>query len=168
MNSFPTLHTERCTLSEITQCDIPVLRQILDDAETKRFLPELCEEFSTTESLQQFIASFDKYLFHDEGILWGIRKEDMLIGFIAIMDISSNPTLFYAMHPDCRNQGCAKESVSGVIKHIKVIFPNLKLKTEVYNDNQASISILQSCGFKVDRVNFPNLQISDGVEYMTK
>lgn len=75
MKFVPTLHTNRCTLSVVTQSDIPVLRQILDDAETQRFLPEFCEEFQTLESLQKFVASFDKYLAQDEGILWGIRKD---------------------------------------------------------------------------------------------
>ena len=70
MKSVPSLHTGRCSLSAITRSDIPVLRQILDDPETQRFLPELCKEFQTAESLQQFIVSFDKYLAQDEGLLW--------------------------------------------------------------------------------------------------
>lgn len=152
MNSFPTLHTERCTLSEITQCDIPVLRQILDDAETKRFLPELCEEFSTTESLQQFIASFDKYLLQDEGILWGIRKEDMLIGFIAIMDISSNPTLFYAMHPYYRNNGYMKECIKRTLHFLKKNDTIKNLQTEVFIDNFISRCLLNNVGFNLQMI----------------
>ena len=149
MKSVPSLHTDRCTLSAVTQSDIPVLRQILDDTETQRFLPELCEEFQTLESLQKFVTSFDKYLAQDEGVLWGIYKDGTLIGFIAIMDIMTNPTLFYAMHPHYRNQGYAKEAVSDVLKHFKVKHKNLNLHTEVYNDNHASIFILQSSGFIV-------------------
>ena len=149
MNTVPQLHTDRCTLSAVTQSDIPVLLQIMDDAETRRFLPELFEEFHTAESLQQFVASFGKYMTHDEGVLWGIRKDDTLIGFIAIMDISTNPSLFYAMHPNYRNQGYAKETVSEVVRYFKEKHPNLNLHTEVYNDNHASIAILQSSGFIV-------------------
>lgn len=149
MKSVPTLHTGRCSLSTVTQSDIPVLRQILDDTETQRFLPELCEEFQTLESLQKFVASFGKYLAQNEGILWGIRKDNTLIGFIAIMDIMTNLTLFYAMHPHYRNLGYAKEAVAEVVRYFKDKHPNLHLHTEVYNDNHASISILQSCGFKI-------------------
>ena len=149
MKSVPVLHTHRCTLSAVTQSDIHILRQILDDSETQRFLPELCEEFQTTESLQQFIASFDKFLLQDDGVLWGICRDNVFIGFIAIMDIKTNPTLFYAMHSNYRNQGYAKEAVSEVVRYFKEKHPNLNLHTEVYKDNHASIVILQSCGFMV-------------------
>ena len=147
MKAVPTLHTDRCTLSAVIQSDIPVLRQILDDSETQRFLPELCEEFQTAESLQQFVESFDKLQLHDEGILWGIRKDNVFIGFIAIMDITTNPTLFYAMHPHYRNQGYAKETLADAVKDFKKEHPNRALHTEVYKNNHASIAILQSCGF---------------------
>lgn len=147
MKSVPELHTDRCTLTAVTQSDIHILRQILDDTETQRFLPELCEEFQTIESMQKFVASFDKYLAQDEGVLWGIYKDGTLIGFIAIMDIMTNPTLFYAMHPHFRNQGYAKEAVADVVKDFKTEHPNRVLQTEVYKDNYASIAILQSCGF---------------------
>ena len=151
MISVPVLRTDRCILSAVTYKEIPVLRQILDDAETQRFLPELCEVFQTEESLQRFIESFNTYLLQDEGILWGIYSDlfPTLMGFIAIMDITTEPTLFYAMHPANRNQGYAKGSVSEVTNNFQVWYPGLNLHTEVYNDNLPSIYILQSCGFKV-------------------
>lgn len=149
MKSVLVLHTDGCSLSTITQSDIHILRQILDDTETQRFLPELCEEFPNIESLQKLVVSFDKYLAQDEGVLWGIYKDGTLIGFIAIMDIMTNPTLFYAMHPHYRNQGYAKEAVADVVIDFKKEHPIRALYTEVYKDNQASIAILQSCGFVV-------------------
>ena len=148
MKSVPILHTTRCVLSAITSADIPVLRQIMDDTYTQHFLPELCEVFQTEDSLKQFIASFDTYLQQDEGFLWGIHKEDTFIGFIAIMDIPDNPTLFYAMHPIYRNRGYMKESLKTVIDYTKGMSLCNKLQTEVYQDNKESLSILESCGFK--------------------
>lgn len=147
MKSVPVLNTARCVLSAVTPADIPILRQILDDADTRRFLPELCEVFQTEESLKQFIYSFDSYLQQDEGILWGIRKEDTFIGFIAIMDIPDNPTLFYAMHPANRNQGLMKESLKVVIDYVREKNLFYKLQTEVYWDNNASIALLKDVGF---------------------
>ena len=149
MKSVPVINIHRCTLSAVTQSDIHILRQILDDTKTQRFLPELCEEFQTTECLQQFVASFDKYLLQDDGVLWGIRRDSVFIGFIAIMDVKTNPTLFYAMHPHYRNQGYTKEAVADVVKDFKKEHPNRALHTEVYKANHASLAILQSCGFVV-------------------
>ena len=148
MKSVPSLHTDRCTLSTVTQSDIPVLRQILDDTETQRFLPELCEEFQTLESLQKFVTSFDKYLAQDEGLLWSIRKDDTLIGFIAIMDIMTNPTLFYAMHPKHRNNGYMKECLIKVVDYVQEVNHCDRLQTEVYNDNVASRKLLADIGFQ--------------------
>jgi len=147
MKSVHVLHTARCILSAVTSADIPVLRQILDDADTQRFLPELCDAFQTEESLKQLIAFFDSYIRHNEGFLWGIRKEDTFIGFIAVMDIPDNPTLFYAMHPAYRNQGLMKESLKDVIDYTKEKNLFNKLQTEVYQDNEKSLYVLKSCNF---------------------
>lgn len=95
------------------------------------------------------MSHFDTYAQNEDGTLWGIETEDTLIGFVAIMDISYDPILFYALHPHYRNQGYAKEAVAEVVRYFKDKHPNLHLHTEVYNDNHASISILQSCGFKI-------------------
>ena len=149
MNPVPVLHTDRCTLTAVTQSDIAVLREILDDSETQRFLPELCEEFQTTESLQQFIVSFDKYLLQDEGLLWGIRKDDTLIGFIAIMDIMTNPTLFYAMHPNYRNNGYMKECIKASMRFVNEVKLCLIIQSEVYCDNVISTKLLTNLNFKL-------------------
>ena len=147
MKTVPTLYTDRCTLSVVTQSDIPVLRQILDDIETQRFLPELCEEFQTTERLKQFVASFDKYLLQDDGILWGIRKDSIFIGFIAIMDISADPALFYAMHPVHRRSGYMKECLKRVLGFVNGRNLCSMLQTEVCHGNTASLELLYSIGF---------------------
>ena len=149
MNNFPTLHTKRCILRDISQDEIPTLREIIEDEQFKRFLPELYDTVKTEEGLLQLMKHFDTYVHNEDGALWGIETEGTLAGFAAIMDISYDPILFYAMHPNYRNQGYVKEAVSEVVRYFKVQHPNLNLHTEVYNDNHASIAILQSCGFMV-------------------
>lgn len=149
MNNFPTLHTKRCILREISRDEIPLLREIIEDEQFQRFLPELSNAVKTEEELLQLIRHFDTYVQNEDGALWGIETEDTLIGFVAIMDISYEPILFYALHPNYRNQGYAKEAVSEVARYFKETHPNLNLHTEVYKDNHASIAILQSCCFMI-------------------
>lgn len=149
MNKFPYLHTKRCILRGISQDGITTLREIIEDEQFKRFLPELYDTVKTEEELLQLMRHFDTYVQNEDGALWGIETQDMLIGFVAIMDISYDPILFYAMHPHYRNQGYAKEAVAEVVRYFKEKHHNLDLHTEVYNDNHASISILQSCGFNI-------------------
>lgn len=149
MNTFPTLHTKRCFLREITQDETPILREIIEDEQFQRFLPEMYDTVKTEEGLLQLMRHFDTYVQNNDGALWGIETEGALAGFVAIMDISYDPILFYAMHPNYRNQGYAKETVADVVKDFKKEHPNRALHTEVYKDNHASIAILQSCGFVV-------------------
>lgn len=149
MSTFPTLHTKRCILREITRDEIPTLREIIEDELFQRFLPEMYDTVKTEDGLLQLTRHFDTYVLNDDGALWGIETEGALTGFIAIMDISYDPILFYAIHPNYRNQGYAKETASEVVRYFKEKHPNLYLHTEVYRDNQASIAILQSCGFNV-------------------
>lgn len=149
MNTFPALHTKRCILREISRRELPTLREIIEDKQFQRFLPEMYNAVKTEEELLQLMRHFDTYVQNEDGALWGIETEDTLIGFVAIMDISYDPILFYALHPNYRNQGYAKEAVAEVVRHFNVKHHNLHLHTEVYNDNHASISILQSCGFKI-------------------
>ena len=149
MNTFPTLQTRRCILREISQDETPILREIIEDEQFQRFLPEMYDTVKTEEELLQLMRHFDTYVLNDDGALWGIETEGALTGFIAIMDISYDPILFYAIHPNYRNQGYAKETVSEVVRYFKEKHPNLYLHTEVYKDNHASIAILQSCGFMV-------------------
>lgn len=149
MSTFPTLHTKRCILREITRNEIPTLREIIEDELFQRFLPEMYDTVKTEEGLLQLMRHFDTYVQNEDGAMWGIETEGILAGFVAIMDISYDPILFYAMHPHYRNQGYAKEAVSEVVRCFKDKHPNLNLRTEVYKDNHASIAILQSCGFVV-------------------
>ena len=148
MITFPVLHTKRCILREILQEETPTLRQIIEDGLFQRFLPELYDAVKTEVELLQLMRHFETYVQNDDGALWGIETEGLLVGFVAIMDISYDPILFYAVHPHYRNQGYAKEAVLEVVRHFKEKHPKLNLHTEVYIENIASISILQSCGFK--------------------
>lgn len=140
---LPLLHTNRCVLSQITDADVTVLWEIFNDNLFSKFLPELSEVFVSQESLKTFIGAFNNYFKDGSGILWGIRLNDKLAGFIAIMDIPDNATLFYAMHPDCRNKGIMSEVVAEVINYWSWSSPKIQLHTEVYRENSASLNILQ-------------------------
>ena len=148
MKTVPALHTDRCILTTVKQNDIPMIQQILEDTETKRFLPELCHEFQTEENLRQLITSFDKYLIQNEGVLWGVRKDDNLIGFIAIMGIPTSSTLFYAIHPGFRNNGYMRESLVKVMDYIYMTCLCSFLCSEVYHNHLISQKLLEDMGFK--------------------
>lgn len=149
MKDFPVLHTQRCVLNRITDEDIPVMRQIFKDVLTQKYLPELRSLVRTDKGIRQILQSFDFYLSKDEGVIWAIRLSDALIGFVAIMDLSSKPTVFYALHPDFRKNGYMQESVAMSVQYILEKGLNYYVQTEVHNENMNSINLLQSIGFRV-------------------
>ena len=69
-----------------------------------------------------------------------------MTGFIAIMDISYDPILFYAIHPNYRNQGYASEAASAILDFA---FENLKIN-KVYAqcdiNNPASLGVMRKIG----------------------
>lgn len=155
MKRFPILKSNRCILGQITEKDFPAFLEIINDHLTQLYLSELCSVIHCDEDIRLILKSFDSYFQNDEGVIWGIRLDNVMIGFIALMDLSCNPTIFYAMHPCFRGRGYLKECALIVVSYFFEIYPCLFLQTEVHNRNMQSISLLQSVGFNItgnDRV----------------
>ena len=153
MINFPRINTERCILDQITNNDVNTLLYIIKDKLSKHFLPELYEICKTETDILHIIKSFDYYYHKEEGFLWGIRRYNRLIGFIAIIEISNNPTIFYSMHPIFRNKGYIKECIPSIISYI---FDNnlcQHITSEVFFDNKPSLYILLSSGFCIEKKN---------------
>lgn len=161
MKTVPELITSRCVLRQIAIEDFPLLSQTMQDEWSQLYLPELYDIVKTEEGLLQCLSSFKEYLHQDEGILWGIYANEDFIGFIALMDISVTPSVFYALHPLHRKHGYMKECLKEVISFL--INNNLCrcLQTEVNENNAASLNILHVNGFNV-------VKHEDGEFYMQK
>ena len=154
MSYTPEINTKHCLLVRISEDEIPVLKEIFDDIETRKFLPELYELLDFDDGTAKFASIFDLYAQNDEGFLWGIKHRGLLIGFVAIMDFSCSPTLFYAMHRNYRSQGYMKESIREIILYLHKTKKCSYIQTEVYETNISSISLLKSIGFvKTDKRN---------------
>ena len=144
----PILYTKRCRLDSINLHDMDMLYDIVEDSQFRLFMPELYEVVHDVEGMHRFLRSFDMYAQKGDGFLWGIWKNTFLIGFVAIMDMSYDPTIFYAIHLEYRNKGYAKEVVEEVVAYYRTI-SKTPLHTEVYSSNQASLAVLASCGFQI-------------------
>lgn len=151
MNELPVLNSSHCVLNHITEEDVPVMRQIFDDELTRKYLPELWTLVKTDEGIKQMISSFNNYNEQDEGMIWGVRLNGNMIGLVAFMDLSFNPTVIYAMHPTYRSCGYMKESVALSVQFVLGRGLCSYVQTEVYNGNVVSIGLLQSIGFTVVR-----------------
>ena len=149
MTELPVLKSPRCVLCRITEEDIPIMRQIFSDRLTRKHLSELWTLVKTDEGIMQMLSSFNMYMEQDEGMIWGIRLNGDVIGFVAFMDLSFNPTIIYAMHPTYRSCGYMKECVALSVQYMLGDGLCSYIQTEVHNDNEISMHLLCSIGFRI-------------------
>lgn len=149
--TLPVFTTARCELTKIQNSDLGSLRQIAEDDSFKKFLPELYELLKSTDGCKRFISSFSKYTQDGNGFLWAIRIDFRLVGFIGIMDIPYNSTIFYAIHPSYRCKGIAKECVHKIVSWFDNHYSGGSIHTEIYESNKVSLHIA-SC--------FPSITIT--------
>lgn len=147
--AFPTLVSDKhkLELTEISEDDALMLREVMDNPECKHFLPDMYKPSRSRFGIERFIESFRTFLNENEGVLWGIKKHDTLIGFVATMDLSTNPTIFFAMHPKYRNQGYMQDSVRLATQYVYDAKLANELHTEVDAKNLASQKVLERCGY---------------------
>lgn len=151
MNPFPEIYARHSVLTRISEDALGILKEIFEDAETKRFLPELYEILDTPDGLHRFTSTFDLYAQNDEGYLWGIKHNSEIVGFVVVMDISCDTTLFYAMHPNYRSCGYMKDSLENVLDYLSNHKVVRTISTDIYKNNSISINLLQQLGFCVCR-----------------
>ena len=151
MNPLPEINSRHSVLTRISEDALGILKEIFEDAETKRFLPELYEILDTPDGLHRFTSTFDLYAQNDEGYLWGIKHNSEIVGFVAVMDISCDTTLFYAMHPNYRSCGYMKDALENVLDYLSNHKVVRTISTDIYKNNSISINLLQQLGFCVCR-----------------
>ena len=148
MSPIPEITTRHSVLIRISEDELDILKEIFDDADTRRFLPELYELLNLPDGLRKFVSAFELYTQNAEGYLWGVKHNNELVGFVAIMDLSDIHLLFYATHPNHRSCGYMKEALCAILEYLssKAI---RKIATDVYKENNISINLLQQLGFCV-------------------
>lgn len=151
MNPFPEINARHSVLTRISEDALGILKDIFDDADTRRFLPELYELLDSFDGFQNFVTTFDYYTQNDEGYLWGVKQSGKLVGFVAVMDLSDIPALFYATHPNHRSRGYMKDALQSVLGYLSNQKAVRTISTDIYKNNSISINLLQQLGFCVCR-----------------
>lgn len=149
MNPFPGINARHSVLTRISEDVLGILKEIFEDVETRRFLPELYELLDSSNGIQKFVSTFDLYTQNDEGYLWGVKHCDELVAFVAVMDLSDIPVLFYATHPNHRSRGYMKDALQSFLGYLSNQKAVRTISTDVYKENSISIALLQQLGFCV-------------------
>lgn len=145
--SFPTLHTERLTLRQLTAEDENAFFFIRSDKELNKYIDIHLHE--TVAESRAFIEKLNK----DGALYWAIALREnpqQLIGTVCTWsptgDLTKND-VGYALHPDAQGKGYMREALSAVITFG---FEKLNLNTiEAYTNgqNKASTGLLERLNF---------------------
>lgn len=156
MNDFCILTTPRCFLTQASLEDTDAIYEIINNEECEKNMPEFYSAFHRKKDVKRFIQTFSNYRRLGGGMLWTIKRHSSIIGFVGIMDIPDNATLFYATHPKYRNKGYMKESVMSCLRYFEERYSGMPIHTVVFEDNIPSLKILANTVVKIDLRNRSN------------
>jgi ribosomal-protein-alanine N-acetyltransferase len=147
---FPTITTERLTLREITDEDLPEIFYQRSDPQIMKYIDRAPAQ--SMDDAQRFITVVKTALASNDGITWGIVLKDSskLIGNIGLWRIIKEhhrAELGYALHPEHQSRGYATEAMKAVLQYGFGSMQLHSVEANVNPSNVASIKLLERNGF---------------------
>ena len=147
--TFPTLHTERLLLREITDADIEKVFEGLSHPDVIRHYGV---SFKTLEATKEQMAWYAGMIKEDSGRCWAICSADNAF-FYGVISLPfwekehRKAEIGYWLLPDYWRLGIATEAAAKVIDHAFTEMNLHRIMAEVEDDNTGSIAILKKLGF---------------------
>lgn len=147
---FPTLHTERLVLREITHNDDEDVFLLRSNRGLMEYIDRPKAE--TIDDAKILVQRMMDVVTNNEGISWGITLTDSdrligTIGFWRLVKEHYRGEVGYMLHSDYHRKGIMKEALLAATEYA---FKNIKLHTIEANinpANTASIKLAESVGF---------------------
>ena len=147
--TFPTLHTGRFDLVEITHEHLRDILKLFGNDEVTRFY-NLHTMTSETEALK-LITWFHSRFQDKAGIRWGVsfRGHKEIIGTIGFNKFTrrQKANVGYELHPDFWNKGYLTEILKVVVEYGFKELDIDRIEAEVMQGNAASERVLAKAGF---------------------
>lgn len=149
-SSFPTLHTPRLTMREMTSDDAESLFQLRSNEQAMRFLGRPLQK-DISEAVG-FIEKIRASFVQNEAIAWGIslHGQPNLIGNISFwkMDKENHRTeIGYMLHPDYWQQGIMNEAMTAALEYCFRVLNFHSIEANTDPENEASGRLLEKHGF---------------------
>ena len=147
---FPTIHTERLVLRQLSSEDAEALFPLRKDPAVMKYIARpLAKQI---EEAHKLIDVINHGYYTNEGITWAITLVDNptligTIGFWRIEKENHRAEIGYLLDPAFQGKGIMYEAMMVVINYG---FTNLKLhsvEANIDKDNMASIKLVERCGF---------------------
>jgi ribosomal-protein-alanine N-acetyltransferase len=152
MADFPVIETERLTLRELNELDVPALFAIHSDAQAMKWfgtypLTELAQAERLPESFRAWRSM------PNPGTRWGIesKAERELVGTCGLFKwnrLWRSCTIGFELARSAQGQGMMRESVVACIRwgfrHMELN----RIDAQVHPDNVGSLNLLEGVGFR--------------------
>lgn len=147
---FPTLHTPRLILREMTVADAEALFEIRSDERAMRYLARPLQKDlgEAVELIEKIRANFAE----NEAVAWGIsfRGQSKLLGNISFwkMDKANHRTeIGYMLHPGYWRQGIMDEAMTAALEYCFRVLDFHSIEANTDPENAASGRLLEKHGF---------------------
>ncbi|MFI5152372.1 MAG: GNAT family N-acetyltransferase [Chitinophagales bacterium] len=149
-NPFPILHTERLVLRPISLEDAAGLFLLRSDSRVMQFIDRPLAK--TIEDASTLIKNLNDLLEKNEAITWAISLQSNpgLIGTIGFWNIAKEhyrAEIGYLLSPDFQGMGIMQEAIRKAIQYGFHTMNLHSMEAIVNPQNQASIRLLEKCGF---------------------
>ena len=158
------LETKRCIVREMTVEDLPLLYELYDDDEIRKFIEPLYDYEEEKKFTESYIENM--YGFYGFGLWLIFNKEDnALVGRAGLgirnIDGEDRTELGYIIGRNFRKKGIATEVCNAIIKYSedKLGIKDLVIVTRA--DNLASIKTAKKLGY-----DNPSISVFNNLEYM--
>lgn len=150
---FPTLVTERLSLTPMTNSDIPQIFFLRSDAVVNKYVKR--ETPATIDDALAWLKKVEAKIENDETVNWAIRlkEQDEMIGSICLWNFSEDrktAEIGYDLHPDYHGKGIMSQSMDAVTSYGRQTLGLDAILAFTQNNNDASRQLLVSKGFEVD------------------
>jgi ribosomal-protein-alanine N-acetyltransferase len=149
-NPFPTLHTERLVLREVSAGDAAEIFFLRSNEQVLQYLDKA--PATSVEEAAAFIQRIQEDQSKTAGILWGITVKNSpniigTVGFWQMQKEHYRAEIGYALHPGYQGRGIMDEALKAVLAYG---FETMKLHSVEANinpANNASRKLLEKNGF---------------------
>ena len=147
---FPTLHTERLILREVTMDDVESILAIRSDERVMKYIGK--PRAKDIKDSIELIERLKKGQEDSTSITWGIATKDDpkligMIGYYRIQLAHYRGEIGYSLHADHWRKGIMREALRAVVDHgFRILgFHSIEARTDP--NNSASNALLMSNGF---------------------
>jgi ribosomal-protein-alanine N-acetyltransferase len=148
---FPTLHTPRLQLREVTLSDAPAIFKMRSDKRVMRYMamPPPKDISEAQQQIQKYLQGYQQ----NEAIRWVIclrEQPDELIGTVAFwkMDKANHRAeIGYTLQYDYWRQGIMSEAIGAAMEYCFRVLNFHSIEANMYPENEESRGLVEKLGF---------------------